>query len=221
VTGASVFHKNDGSIDYADLANELASMVHGYPYSDPPETLGWIAHELKADLGSRHGRAMMVAAWASRWYTKWKITDVTLFDDLIEAAARAGEVFDAAGCRPSEPPSGRPAGCSGTRPEERAPLALAVCHLADTWSPAAPGVVAVYREALQRFDLAPLDQPCPHPEGHPGIKARDIPRHVRAHISPLAEADEHGERCPHRVAERVRDVAAHTTEYLGIEADPL
>jgi hypothetical protein len=266
-----MFYKDDGSIDYVDLSNELASMIHGYPYSEPPETLGWIAGGLKADPGGRHGRAMMAAAWASRWYTKWQITDVSLFDDLIEAAARAEEVFDAAGCTApgehehpeidADDPEGaagvvaligapeawlaadplisaddkdtKALNCPGSlgrlaaetvedlrdarkeRFEAPATDHLDERYLTGPWGSAAPGVVTVYRKALQTFDTAPLDQPCPHPEGHPDVKTRDTPRHARALISPVAESDEHGERCPRRVAELIRETAADSTEYPG------
>ncbi|WP_433476635.1 hypothetical protein ACQPZP_06035 [Spirillospora sp. CA-142024] len=93
-----MYYTDDGSIDFKELANELANMLHGYPYGEPPDTLGMIANELGADPGSRQGRAMMVAAYAGRWYVKWQITEVSLFDDLIDAASRAGEVYGEAVC---------------------------------------------------------------------------------------------------------------------------
>ncbi|MEV0660436.1 hypothetical protein ACIBI3_00805 [Actinomadura luteofluorescens] len=89
---------DDEAIDYADLARELASMIHGYPYGDPFALLGWIAAEVRSDPGTRHGRAMTAALWGSRWYVKWQVTDPALVDDLIEAAGRARTVLEAADC---------------------------------------------------------------------------------------------------------------------------
>ncbi|WP_433466580.1 hypothetical protein [Spirillospora sp. CA-128828] len=93
-----MYYADDGSIDFKELASELANMLHGYPYGEPPDTLGMIAYNLMRDPGGREGRAMMVAAYASRWYTKWQITEVDVFDHLIDAASRAGEVYGEAVC---------------------------------------------------------------------------------------------------------------------------
>ncbi|GAA4090226.1 hypothetical protein [Actinomadura miaoliensis] len=324
-----MYYKDDGSIDYKDLANELANMLHGYPYGEPPETLGMIADELRTDPGGRHGHAMLVAAYASRWYAKWQITDVSVFDDLIEAATRAGEFYGTAVCpAPGEhehpkidaadpegaaeimvligDPEGSAAdsfrdaehldldamNCPGylrelaaetvrdltqarrerfevppadaelderyltedgrtdldallsdierqkyssidpaaekaavwasrrllgdARPEERAPLALAVAHLAQHcyWGSAAPSVAALYNEALRTFDLAALDRPCPHTDGH-SVQIRDTPRHARALAFPPEDADDNGERCPRRVAAYVQEMIDYTAQYMS------
>ncbi|MGW3771395.1 hypothetical protein [Actinomadura verrucosospora] len=317
---------DDGAVDYADLARELANMAHGYPYCDPFALLGSIAAEVRSDPGSRHGRAMTAALWASRWYARWKVTDPALVDDLIEAAGRAGTVLEAAGCAapgehehplvaddPEEAGDvvariGDPEGwlashpddedieayaCPGylaglaaeaeqvfkdaraerfdapdtghlderfltgdgrldidalmtdierqkgsrtdptaeaaalwaarrllgdARPGERASLALAVSHLAQhcAWGVAAPGVVALYRDGLQTFDLSVLDRPCPHPEGHRGISLRDVPPLARA-VAPDAAGADDREGCPHRIAAHVRQMIDYTGGYLGVE----
>ncbi|GAA2398672.1 hypothetical protein GCM10010191_01790 [Actinomadura vinacea] len=325
-----MYYKDDGSIDYEDLGNELANMLHGYPYGEPQMTLGMIADELKAAPDSRQGRAMMVAAYASRWYAKWQITEVAVFDNLIEAASRAREVYGAAICSApgghehpeisaDDPegaaevmaligdPEGRAAHDSlldeedvdldamncpgflaelaaetvedlkearrgrfeapptdaslderyltedgrtnfdallsdierqkyssidpiaqkaavwagrrlmgGALPEERAPLALAVAYLTKHcyWGSAAPSVVAVYIDALKTFDLAALDQPCPHPNGHP-VRLRDTPRRARALISPPGDADDHGERCPRGIATYVHEMIDYAVSYTS------
>lgn len=84
--------------DYPSLASEIASMAHGYPYADPPALLSRIGSEVSADPGGPHGRAMLAALWASRWYVHWKIADRELVTALAEAAERAEAALTAAGC---------------------------------------------------------------------------------------------------------------------------
>ncbi|SPT51905.1 hypothetical protein [Actinomadura madurae] len=84
--------------DYPGLAGEIASMVHGYPYADPSELLGRIGDEVSADPAGPHGRAMLAALWASRWFVHWKINDRGLVTALAEAAERAEAALTAAGC---------------------------------------------------------------------------------------------------------------------------
>ena len=325
---------DEDAIDYADLGRELASMLHGYPYGNPFELLGWIAAEVESDPASRSGRALTVALWASRWYVKWQVTDAALVDDLIKAAGRARTVLEAAGCaapgqhehprigddpeeagdvvvRIGDPeawsadddPTWEPSdedvdayACPGllaglaaeaeedlkkvraerfeapatehlderfltadgradldalindierqkgstidptaesaalwaarrllgdARPGERAPLALAVSHQAQhcAWGSARPGVVALYRESLRTFDLSALDRPCPHPEPHPKIGTRDVPRLARAMAPDAARADDR-EGCPRRIAAHVRELIDYTGGYLGVEEAP-
>jgi hypothetical protein len=324
---------DDDAIDYADVARELASMLHGYPNGDPYELLGWIAAEVRSGPGTRAGRAMTAALWASRWYVKWQVTDPALVDDLIEAAGRAGTVLEAAGCAapgehehpqvdddpeamgdvvarigdpeewfaadPDRDPDDEDVeayACPGflaelaaeaeealrdaraerfeardtahldehfltgegradldavmtdielqkyssidptaesaalwaarrllgdARPGERVSLALAVSYLAQRCAggAAAPGVVALYREGLQTFDLSALDRPCPHPEAHPRIKLRDLPRLARAMAPDSAPVDDR-EGCPRRIAAHVREIIDYTGGYLGVEDAP-
>lgn len=98
---------------------------------------------------------------------------------------------------------------AGAPEAERPRLAIAVCLLAKHcyWSSTAPGIVALYREALATVDLAPRERSCPHGEGHRGVKLAAPPR-------PEAP-DERGELCPRRVAEQVHDMLDHTRDYLG------
>ncbi|WP_067827934.1 hypothetical protein [Actinomadura kijaniata] len=293
--------------DYPALAREIASMAHGYPYADPPELLGRIGGEVSADPTGPHGRAMLAALWASRWYTHWKIADRALVTALAEAAERAEAALAAAGCpgghehpdladcdEPEEmaaliemigpPGTVEAAACpghlaplaadtaatlrstlrerfdapgtghldaryltadgrtafddlitdlerqrgsqvdhraqdaaiwsarrllAGAPDGERPRLAIAVCLLAKRcyWSSTAPGIVALYREALATLDLTPREEPCPHREGHPDVKLTAPPR--------PAAPDERGELCPRRVAEQVHAILDYTDGYLG------
>lgn len=81
---------------------------------------------------------------------------------------------------------------------------------------AAPGVVALYREGFRTFDLSALDRPCPHPEAHPKIKLRDVPRLARAMAPGPARVDD-PDACPRRIAAHVREMIDYTGGYLGVE----
>ncbi|WP_339155657.1 hypothetical protein [Actinomadura luteofluorescens] len=199
----------DGAVDYADLARELANMVHGYPYGDPFALLGWIASEVKSDPGSRRGRAMTAALWASRWYARWRVTDPALIDDLIEAAGHAATVLEAAGCtapgahedpQVDEDPEeagdvvariGDPEGWLARHPDDE-----------DIEAYACPGFVAglaaeaeqVFKDArAERFDApdtAHLDERFLTADGHTDIDAlmTDVERQKGSRIDPAAEA---------------------------------
>jgi hypothetical protein len=86
---------------------------------------------------------------------------------------------------------------------------------ASRWGSPAPGVLLLSREALKSFDLSALDQPCSHPDGHPGVDVGDTLEHISDLARPReAGTDSHGERCSRRTAELVRETFTDLTEHL-------
>lgn len=319
----------DDSVE--ELAEELAHMAHGYPYSPPASTLRTIAGRLKADPVSQEGRAMMVGLHIGRFAAVYLVRQITVLDDLIDAAGRAEEAYGTRPCpapgehqhpefsedleenitmevkimkligNPETPINSRVPGvreavlqtinCPGfletlatetvqvltdarkrfdepaagtalderyltqdgltnfdalltdvelqqtaspnptaqnaavwaahrllgdAPVEERAPLALAVAYLAQHcfWGLVAPGVAALYNRALKTFDLAALDRPCPHTDGH-NENSRRITRYARALSSPAENGDESEARCPRHVADYVHEMIRNTEDYLS------
>ncbi|WP_433474387.1 hypothetical protein ACQPZP_37390 [Spirillospora sp. CA-142024] len=200
-------------------AEAWAASEPGYEMLSPAEIDAWtcpgfladLAAELAKDLRGARRRRFEVPATEhldARFLVDGRLQAGALLTDLgqqesrsIDPTAQAASIW---ACRRllGNPPV-----------EERTPLALAVCFMLDAsrWGSPAPGVLLLYREALRSFDLSALDQPCSHPDGHPGVDVKDTLEHIG---DQEAGVDPHGARCPRRTAELVRETFTDITRHL-------
>jgi hypothetical protein len=96
--GASVYLKDDGTLDHHELTRELLDIVADRPFRDPAAVLCWLAARLDADPAGRDGPALTVAVCATSCYALWRIRRVAVIDALIAAAGRAVSVYAASAC---------------------------------------------------------------------------------------------------------------------------
>ncbi|GAA1995644.1 hypothetical protein GCM10009799_22600 [Nocardiopsis rhodophaea] len=109
----SAYIRNDGSLDTDTFAEDIASIVSGYPDCDPDALLGWAARRLAEQASGDEAAPLAVGLYATRTYPYWYVRHAAVVRQMIDAVRAASEVFAAADC-PHHEGDGHP-GLDSTR----------------------------------------------------------------------------------------------------------
>lgn len=97
-TETDAYLRSDGTLDADTFADDIASVVSGYPDCDPDLLLGWAARRLAEQASGEEAAPLTVGLYAARTYPYWYMRHASAVRGLIDAVRSASAVFEAADC---------------------------------------------------------------------------------------------------------------------------
>ncbi len=94
----NAYLRNDGTLDADTFAEDIASVVCGYPDCDPDVLLGWAAGRLAEQATGDEAAPLAVGLYAARTYPYWYVRHPAVVRRMIDAVRTASAALDAADC---------------------------------------------------------------------------------------------------------------------------